>query len=160
MEGINPSRKRKIEKEPAVTAVGMDEYKVIKAGMIGETVGLGPCFGVIIYDSVNKCAIMGHFSDPNQTREKFNRMISEAEKRFKNKDQVKIYVGGGAPVDAPHFRYDKKNRSFVENALKNTGFKIEKISYQSSEENTALLIDTRSGKVDYETEFNTHAENL
>jgi chemotaxis receptor (MCP) glutamine deamidase CheD len=143
-------KSRKIEKEPQIVKVGMDKYEVIKPGMIGETTGLGPCFGIIIYDTVSKYAIVGHFVDPIGN---FDLVIAEAKKRFKNVEQVKVYVGGGAPDtdDAPHFKQDREKRDFVKSKLRETGFQIAKIDYQTSMESTILKIDTRNGSVNYDT---------
>jgi chemotaxis receptor (MCP) glutamine deamidase CheD len=153
---------RKIEKEAERIMVDMEDYEIIKPGMIGETTALGPCFGIIIYDTESKYAIVGHFTSPSQTKDYFNSMFTEAKQLFKNLEKVKVYVGGGSPVpdDSLNFKDDKENRDFVKNKLKESGFQIMKVNYQNSMDSTILRIDTRNGAVDYDTDSHWKNEEI
>lgn len=141
------------EEEPEIIEVSQwDKWKLIENGQLAETGGLGPCFGVILYDSKTKKALVGHFVDPRVND--FQGMLVEAKKLFKDLRKVKVYIGGGAPNldDAPDFIDDKEKRKFIKDKLVENGFQNLKIHYQDSMESTVLSIDTETGNVDYDIE--------
>lgn len=165
--------KSDLEKEPEVVEVSQfDVWKVVKPGTIGATTALGSCFGIIIYSPKDKRAIVGHFVSPKDT-EDFENMLNEAKKLFKSLGHLRVYVGGNTPdldslpdlKDDEEIRkfvgdqnldflsefktYNRDNRKFVENRLREGGFGLVKISYAQPLESTILRIDTRNGAVEY-----------
>lgn len=138
--------------EPETIEVDMhDGWKVIESGMIGETIGLGPCFGIILYDTVSKKALVGHFPDPRYGMED---MLAEAKKIFSDPKTVRAYIGGGSVVeDTPQdVEETKKMRLFVAEHLNMAGFENPKIDYHSPIDTTDMRIDTRTGEVEYITD--------
>ena len=142
------------KEEPTTVEVDQDEEWKFASPAVIETTGLGPCFGIIIYDPESKSAFLGHFVDPRTNG--FDGMLAEAKKHFKDFTNLQAYVGGGEPNpdDAPYFKEDKAKRTFVKNKLLQSGFNKEKlkIKYQDSNQSTILRIDTVTGNVDWDTE--------
>ena len=141
--------------EPETIEVSQwDSWKITKAPNVIETTGLGPCVGVIVYDTESKQAMVGHFVDPRV--DNLQGMLDEAVQLFPNVSKVKIYVGGQEPDtdDAPHFTEDKAIRAFVKQQLETHGFQNSQITtkYQDSASSTILRIDTSTGAVDYDEE--------
>jgi len=148
------------EEEPEKIEVSQwDEWKLVEGGQLAETTGLGPCFGVVIYDPETKRALVGHFTDPRVND--FEGMLAEAKKLFNDLTKVKVCVGGGAPDpdDAPDFTDDKKKRKFVKDKLTENGFQNPKIDYQNSMDTTVLRVDTRNGNIEYDTESDWEDED-
>ena len=137
--------------EPEIVTVGQFEWKIVEGNVIAETTGMGPCFGVVIYDPEIKKAIIGHFPEPDMTSD-FEQMIEEAKKLFNDIKRIDVYLGGGGPLSNSRrdIKHCKKNRKFVEYTLKSNGFKNLKINYNDSTDNTVLRVNTESGKIDYD----------
>ncbi|MFA5129777.1 MAG: hypothetical protein WC477_02525 [Patescibacteria group bacterium] len=149
----------KNELEPEVVTVDQWEgWKKAASPAIIETTGLGPCIGVVIYDSDSKQAMVGHFLDP-MTGD-FSDMLNVAVKTYPDKKNLKIYIGGGAPdpVNAPSFAYDKEKRNFIKEQLAKHGFQDGqfKIHYQNSDSSTILRIDTSTGHVEYDEDVDEY----
>lgn len=144
---------RESYKDPVIISVDMFEWKVVKNPAIAETTGLGPCFGVIIYDPVSKKAIIGHFPAPHLVSHDLEKMLTAAKRHFKNSQEVKVYIGGGAPDPDhdPDFRNVKAARKFVEEQLQKNGFRNPQTEYHDSNNSTILRIDTRTGLINYDT---------
>ena len=139
------------QEEPETIEVDMGEWEIIESGMIGETTGLGPCFGIILYDTISKKAVVGHFPDPRTDMET---LLAEAHKIFSDPKMVRAYVGGGSIMsNAPQDLDETKAiRSFVTEQLIKAGFENPKIDYHTSSDTTDMRIDTRTGEVEYITD--------
>lgn len=140
------------EKESKI--VGQGEVVVLEPGEVGETEGLGPCFGVIIYNSELKKAFVGHFVDPEiMDHQEFEEMLGDAAVLFKDNMQLtQVYVGGGGVSSIKTKTADLKKRAYVEEKIKQNGLAITKIRYNKPGESTIMKIDTTSGAVDFDVE--------
>ncbi len=139
------------EEERQVIKVNQNECKFAEYPNIIETMGLGPCIGIIIHDPEKKAAFVGHYPEP---RLHFNEIFDKSKEFFKDKKRLKVYIGGGAPdiYDAPNFTTDKEIRKFVKNKLEEEGFHKSQITtkYQDSTEITVMRVDTFLGTVEYD----------
>jgi len=154
MKEYRPSFRFEYEEEPKTIEVSQDDvWKIGRAPDTIETTGLGPCVGVIIYDSEKKEAMVGHFVDPRI--DDFKGMLSEAQRHFSNIKNVKVFIGGGAPDSSDYRTYQdsKDMRNFVDGELQAQGFQEAQITkkYQNSMESTILRIDLSDGNVEYDT---------
>lgn len=153
MSENNQSEGLEYNEEPEVVTVDQFEWEIVEGGIIGETTGMGPCFGVIIYDPETKKAIVGHFPKPSMSHE-FEDMIMQAKKTFNDIKKVDVYLGGGGPssISKRDIEDCKKDRKFVKRTFEENGFENLKINYNDSlADNTILRINTENGKVDYDT---------
>lgn len=152
-----------IVKEPI--RVDMDEWVRVDAPATVETTGLGPCVGVIMYDSGIKTAMVGHFVDPrtfaNPKEEErsysFNEMLDESRGVFKDGSHLRVWLGGQSPVMDDRFSgfpEDRAVRAFVLESFEKLGVKRDqiKVCWQDSNQSTIMAIDTSAGLVEYRTE--------
>lgn len=152
-----------IVKEPI--RVDMDEWVRVDAPATVETTGLGPCVGVIMYDSGIKTAMVGHFVDPrtfaNPKEEErtysFNAMLDESRGVFKDGSYLRVWLGGQSPDMDDRFSgfpKDRAVRAFVLESFEKLGVKKDQIEarWQDSNQSTIMKLDTVTGSVEYATE--------
>lgn len=144
----------------AITVDQLEGWKTAQAPLTIETTPLTPCVGVIIYDPINKQAMVGHFVDP-RCANGLDRMIKEVLQKFSDKKNLKIWIGGGSfdLEDAPHFIDDIKIRIFTIETIKNHGFENSQVTtkWLSYNEAQIMRIDTSTGIVEYLEELENEA---
>ena len=140
-----------------ITVDQEDRWKTAGEGALIETTALGPCIGVVIYDPETKQAMVAHFIDPRE--EDLEGMLSEAKEKFPHLEKLQIHVGGGEKIpDELLDKYpdndDEAKRQFVVDQLRENGFDNSQVSVRWNDERpkegVVMVVDTKSGKVDYE----------
>ncbi|MBS3123947.1 hypothetical protein J4437_04925, partial [Candidatus Woesearchaeota archaeon] len=102
----------------------------IPPGNIVDTGALGPCVGVIIYDTSKKEAYAGHFVDCEI--QGLDKMIKEAVSNFNQVDKLEFYAAGNFinTEDKEQCDYELQDRVFVKNMLNEYNF-LEQNTYIS-----------------------------
>lgn len=87
--------------------VEMGEWAEARHGQFMETVGLGPCVGLALYDPVSRTGYMAHTCGP-ETRTLID-LLDAAAKDISQVSRLRVWIGGGqlncgdaVPDDACH----------------------------------------------------------
>ena len=88
------------EKLPERRVFDIDEWGPVEYPDTGETSGLGPCLGVILYDPLERKAMVGHFVSILYTSG-HKRLLEDAATFFSDRQRLKVWLAGLAPDDGP-----------------------------------------------------------
>lgn len=150
--------------DPRGKTIEVDQGEVKKAQPpdVVETGGLGPCVGIFIYDPVTKQAIAAHFTDPIQDEKIFSEMLDEVDQIFPDKQRLRVYIGGGGPLEEESLDETKETRSFVKEEIKRRGFQKAQVKIRwtdDSLETVQMRLTTETGEVEYDISESPGSEN-
>jgi hypothetical protein len=98
--------------------VEINEWVYDTAPEILETIGLGPCMGIAIYDQRTQSGYLAHLVSPKATKH-WNEFMAEVSNRFSDLSKLEVTLAGACIEDED----DVGNREYVLEDLERRGFK-------------------------------------
>ena len=125
-------------------------------GKLIGTSGLGSCLGIILYDTKNKHAIVGHFNDTGE--DSYTEMLESLRPQITNLESMKVFLGGTSAIDDEADTQEiEKIRESVVNDVNTLGVPIKNQYIQWAKNSnleydvvTDMIIDTSTGEATYE----------
>lgn len=124
------------ENKPAVITVPMGAWSEGRKNDFLETLNLGPCIGVAIYEPVSNRGFLGHFPNPQEVDGSYDMLENRLRDVFSDEPEsfsrMQAWLSGGARLLAPHNSPNTEalvaeNRKFVATALSDIGIPEESI---------------------------------
>jgi chemotaxis receptor (MCP) glutamine deamidase CheD len=132
-----------------VLRVAIGEWKKDKDSIL-ETMGLGTCFGIAIYDPTTKLGFLAHLINPGSAdKEELDEMSSELLASTSDPSKVKVWLRGGELLaDHKGLEFGMRDREFTEQYMLELGILPENLDIEwldNFEDAVDIRLNCKSG---------------